>query len=109
MRSSLLALGGLVALASGPAMAAELRPDQIAFRDIYRELVETDTSAPTGSCTVAAGRMLDRLRKAGFGPDRAEVFVPDGHERTFAEMTAEEKNRISHRADAFEKLRAVLG
>lgn len=36
MRGSLLALGGLVALASGPAMAAELRPDQIAFRDIYR-------------------------------------------------------------------------
>ncbi|WP_139150126.1 M20/M25/M40 family metallo-hydrolase, partial [Sphingobium yanoikuyae] len=81
MRSSLLALGGLVALASGPAMAAELRPDQIAFRDIYRELVETDTSASTGSCTVAAGRMLDRLRKAGFGPDRAEVFVPEGHEK----------------------------
>lgn len=81
MRSSLLALGGLVALASGPARAAELRPDQIAFRDIYRELVETDTSAPTGSCTVAAGRMLDRLRKAGFGPDRAEVFVPQGHDK----------------------------
>jgi XTP/dITP diphosphohydrolase len=32
------------------------------------------------------------------------MFQPDGHDRTFAEMPAEEKNRISHRADAFAKL-----
>lgn len=32
------------------------------------------------------------------------IFVPDGYRLTFAEMAAEEKNRISHRADAFAKL-----
>lgn len=36
------------------------------------------------------------------------IFVPDGHTRTFAEMPAEEKNRISHRADAFRKLEAAF-
>ena len=34
------------------------------------------------------------------------IFVPDGHDRTFAEMTAEEKNAISHRARAFQMLEA---
>ena len=31
------------------------------------------------------------------------MFVPDGMDRTFAELTQEEKNRISHRANAFRK------
>lgn len=32
------------------------------------------------------------------------IFVPDGHDVTFGEMDRWEKNRISHRADAFAKL-----
>jgi XTP/dITP diphosphohydrolase len=38
----------------------------------------------------------------GFGYD--PVFLPDGKNMTFAEMTLDEKNTISHRARAFEKL-----
>ncbi len=38
----------------------------------------------------------------GFGYD--PVFVPQGHTMTYAELTPEEKHRISHRAKAFEKL-----
>ncbi len=38
----------------------------------------------------------------GFGYD--PVFVPQGGQRTFAEIDPEEKHRISHRADAFAKL-----
>ena len=32
------------------------------------------------------------------------IFQPDGHNQTFGEMAGDEKNRISHRADAFRKL-----
>lgn len=38
----------------------------------------------------------------GFGYD--PVFVPDGSEKTFAEIEPAEKHRMSHRADAFAKL-----
>jgi len=43
---------------------------------------------------------------SGFGYD--PVFQPAGSGRTFAELSAEEKNRISHRARATELLRAAL-
>ena len=42
----------------------------------------------------------------GFGYD--PMFVPAGHDRTFGEMDPAEKHRISHRADAFDKLVAAL-
>jgi XTP/dITP diphosphohydrolase len=42
----------------------------------------------------------------GFGYD--PVFMPDGKTKTFAEMELSEKNTISHRARAFEKLRKFL-
>ncbi|MFZ5553483.1 MAG: non-canonical purine NTP diphosphatase [Bacteroidota bacterium] len=49
------------------------------------------------------GKITNEMRgEKGFGYD--PVFVPDGFEKTFAEMTAEEKNNISHRAKAVEKL-----
>lgn len=38
----------------------------------------------------------------GFGYD--PVFIPDGHDRTFAQMSAEEKNAISHRGRATQEL-----
>lgn len=41
----------------------------------------------------------------GFGFD--PMFVPDGETRTFAEMDPAEKHAISHRADAFAKLKAA--
>jgi XTP/dITP diphosphohydrolase len=38
----------------------------------------------------------------GFGYD--PIFMPDGHDRTFAEMEAAEKEQISHRRNAIEKI-----
>ncbi|MGB1611490.1 MAG: RdgB/HAM1 family non-canonical purine NTP pyrophosphatase [Flavobacteriaceae bacterium] len=42
------------------------------------------------------------LGEAGFGYD--PVFIPEGVQQTFAELAANEKNKISHRANAIEKL-----
>lgn len=53
------------------------------------------------------GKIISEMRgEKGFGYD--PVFVPDGYSNTFAEMTAEEKNKISHRAIAVEKLTEFL-
>lgn len=42
----------------------------------------------------------------GFGYD--PLFVPEGYDRTFAEMSADEKNAISHRGRAVKNLEALL-
>lgn len=56
---------------------------------------------------VVEGRIIDHEQGAkGFGYD--PLFVPDGYDRTFAQMTTEEKNAVSHRARAVRKLAAFL-
>ncbi len=45
--------------------------------------------------------------RMGFGYD--PVFFPTGYDRTFAEMTPEEKDALSHRGKALERLREYLG
>ncbi|BAQ71160.1 non-canonical purine NTP pyrophosphatase, rdgB/HAM1 family [Rhodovulum sulfidophilum] len=62
---------------------------------------------PDGHDEVFEGRMPGRIvwpmrgdQGHGFDP----IFQPDGHDITFGEMDRWEKNRISHRARAFEKL-----
>ena len=56
---------------------------------------------------VVEGEIVQSPRGAGgFGYD--PVFVPEGHERTFAEMADAEKNAISHRAEAARKLAVFL-
>ena len=67
---------------------------------------------PDGSKLIARGeckgRIIDETRgDKGFGYD--PVFVPDGYDKTFAEMGPEVKNSISHRAKALEELERLLG
>jgi XTP/dITP diphosphohydrolase len=56
---------------------------------------------------IVTGEIINEKRGSeGFGYD--PVFVPEGRKHTFAEMTLDEKNLISHRARAFEKFRKFL-
>lgn len=56
---------------------------------------------------IVTGRILyDRRGHNGFGYD--PIFVPEGKNLSFAEMSLNEKNKISHRAQAFEKLKRFL-
>jgi XTP/dITP diphosphohydrolase len=52
---------------------------------------------------VVEGEITNDLRgTGGFGYD--PIFLPTGYDRTFAEMSIEEKNIMSHRARAVQKL-----
>ncbi|MGK7392098.1 MAG: non-canonical purine NTP diphosphatase [Candidatus Cyclobacteriaceae bacterium M2_1C_046] len=56
---------------------------------------------------IVKGKIAEERRgEKGFGYD--PVFIPEHYEKTFAEMTAEEKNKISHRAIAVSKLADYL-
>ena len=52
--------------------------------------------------TVEGTIIQEKRGTDGFGYD--PVFLPDGYDQTFAEMEADEKNRISHRGRASQKL-----
>ncbi|MFZ5718953.1 MAG: M20/M25/M40 family metallo-hydrolase [Pseudomonadota bacterium] len=71
--------GALCALSllAGPA-AAQADKGEAAFRDLYKELVETNTTQSSGSCTLAAERMAARLKAAGFPDSDLHLFsVPE--------------------------------
>ena len=53
-----------------------------------------------------SGTIVNPRGESNFGWD--SIFLPDGHDKTYAEMNAEEKNKISHRRKALLKLRKYL-
>lgn len=55
------------------------QPDEAAFRSLYKELVETKTAYPDGSCTLAAERMAARLKAAGFPESDLHLIAPPNH------------------------------
>ena len=62
---------------------------------------------PDGHDEVFAGKMPGEVvwpMRGTNGHGYDPIFVPAGFDITFAEMTSEQKNAISHRADAFDKL-----
>lgn len=70
---------GALTVAASAQVATPLRPDQSAFREIFRELVETNTTLSSGSCTLAAERMAARLRGAGFADSQLTLFATPEH------------------------------
>ena len=75
----LAALLSTTAFAQTPTgMMGPLRPDQQAFRELYEELIETNTTVTNGSCTEASAKMAARLKAAGFADEQLIAFgVPE--------------------------------
>lgn len=71
----------------------------VAFANAETLLIETDGTVEGRISFAPAGDF-------GFGYD--PVFIPNGYERTFAELGAEVKHRISHRAVALRRFSAAL-
>ncbi len=66
---------------------------------------------PDGTEQLSEGQLCGRIARtprgnAGFGYD--PVFVPDGYERTLAELGEGVKGEISHRRDALDEMRRAL-
>ena len=54
------------------------------------------------------GRIAEEMRgEGGFGYD--PLFIPEGFSKTFGEMTADEKNSVSHRGRSLARLEEMLG
>jgi acetylornithine deacetylase/succinyl-diaminopimelate desuccinylase-like protein len=69
----------LAGLAFGGAVhGAELTPVQKQMREIYQELVETNTTNSIGSCTAAANKMAKRLKAGGYKDADLHLIVPPG-------------------------------
>lgn len=78
----------------------DIKERQAQFRTVITLVTEKKTKQFEG---VITGHILrEPSGKGGFGYD--PVFVPKGDDRTFSDMTAQEKNEISHRGKAIKKL-----
>ena len=74
------------------------------FRTVIALIIGEDEYLLEGSIE---GTIICEARgKAGFGYD--PIFVPQGYAETFAEMRADVKNSISHRAEAIKKLKQLI-
>jgi acetylornithine deacetylase/succinyl-diaminopimelate desuccinylase-like protein len=69
----------LAAVLAAPVAAQPLPADQTAFRDLYKELVETNTTLSAGSCTLAAERLGTRLQAAGYTAADITLFATPEH------------------------------
>ena len=77
MTVSRIAIAAAVMLA-GSAQAQTLRPDQQRFHDLYKQLVETNTTMSAGSCTLAAAQVAERMKAAGYTDAELTPFsVPE--------------------------------
>jgi XTP/dITP diphosphohydrolase len=74
------------------------------FRAVISLIIEGKEYLFEGICP---GKISEKQQgESGFGYD--PVFIPDGSNKSFAEMTIEEKNQFNHRAKAAEKMVAFL-
>jgi acetylornithine deacetylase/succinyl-diaminopimelate desuccinylase-like protein len=69
----------MVLLALAAQVCAATSDGEPQFRELYKELVETNTSLSAGSCTLAAERLATRLRAAGFPDADLHLFSAPDH------------------------------
>lgn len=81
MKKFLALAAATIALPAAAAPPRDTPAGEQRFRELYRELVETNTTLSAGSCTLAAERMAARLRAAGFPDSDLHPFAAPGHER----------------------------
>src|SRR3982750_4790345 len=77
--SAVIALFALASASVAAAADSKSRAGEPAFREIYKELVETNTALSNGSCTLAAERMATRLKSVGL--EQVQVFTAPDHPR----------------------------
>ena len=79
MKTLIAALTASLSLTlTAPTQAADADPGREAFREIYKEMVEIDSSQSTGSCTKVVRAAQTRLKAAGFADDDVQVVIPEG-------------------------------
>ena len=88
-------------LTNSKPVSAAADPDGLQrFRDIYKELIETNTTLSVGDCTLAARRMAAWLKAAGYPDEDLRVYVPEGHPKEGGLLA------VLHGSDA--KAKAIL-
>src|SRR5258708_13659203 len=76
----LVATAGVFATFSALAVPPQDAPaGEQRFRELYKELVETNTTLSVGSCTLAAERLAARLKTAGFPDSDLHPFAAPDH------------------------------
>jgi XTP/dITP diphosphohydrolase len=74
------------------------------FRSIIAFVKDDFEATSEGVCTGTLGESPRGTNGFGYDP----IFIPDGYTKTYAELTAEEKNAISHRSKSLKKMAAIL-
>jgi XTP/dITP diphosphohydrolase len=74
------------------------------FRSVLALVGDGMEDATEGICPGLLGESPRGTNGFGYDP----IFIPDGFTETYAELTDEEKNLISHRARSFAKMKEVL-
>jgi acetylornithine deacetylase/succinyl-diaminopimelate desuccinylase-like protein len=81
MKYFLALVAAMVAFSVTAAPPKDTPAGEQRFRELYKELVETNTAYSNGSCTLAAERMAARLKAAGLPDSDLHLFAAPGHEK----------------------------
>jgi|ERR1700683_2382226 len=76
LRASVLLSAALICLVAQTCKALTSAPDEAAFRDLYKQLIEINTTRSVGSCTQAAEAMRARLLAADIPAIDTQILAP---------------------------------